>query len=73
MRNSIADLKAAKMWAEEFLSRVETFEKGEGKKCMSLNDEGIWPWPSYEWAAIKRASLDLSRALTQIRKSRYVD
>ena len=73
MRNSIADLKAAKTWAEEFLSRVETFEKGEGKKCMSLNDEGEWPWLSYEWAAVKRSSLDLSRALTQIRKSRYVD
>ena len=73
MQNSVADLKAAKMWAEEFLSRVETFEKGEGKMCMSLNDEGEWPWLSYEWAAVKRASLDLSRALTQIRKSRYVD
>ena len=73
MRNSIADLKAAKSWAEEFLRRIETFEKGEGKKCMSLNDEGEWPWISYEWASVKRASLDLSRALAQIRKPRYVD
>ena len=73
MRNSIADLKAAKMWAEEFLSRVETFEKGEGKKCMSLNNELDWPWSSHEWAAVKRTSMDLTRALANLRKSRYSD
>ena len=73
MRNSVADLKAAKIWAEEFLSRVEIFEKGEGKSYMNDLDTNKWPWPSYEWAAVKRASLDLSRTLTQIRKSRYVD
>ena len=73
MRNKIEDLTEAKVCAEEFLRRIETFEKGEGKKCMSLNDEGEWPWLSYEWASVKRASLDLSRALAQIRKSRYVD
>ena len=73
MRNSVADLKAAKIWAEEFLSRVDTFEKGEGKAYMNDLDTNNWPWPSREWAAVKRASLDLSRALTQIRKSRYID
>lgn len=73
MRNSIADLKAAKSWAEEFLRRVETFEKGDGEKCLTLNNELDWPMVSHEWAAVKRTSLDLSRALTQIRKSRYSD
>ena len=43
MRNSIADLKTAKSWAEEFLRRVETFEKGDGEKCLTLTDEGEWP------------------------------
>ena len=73
MRNKHEDTKEAKALAKEFLRRLETFEDGDGAAYMCEGNDKDWPWPSHEWAAVKRTSMDLTRALANLRKSRYSD
>ena len=69
MRNKCKDINEARHYAEKLLERIEEFENGDGKLFMISGGEGHWPWPSKEWAAVKRTSMDLTRALAQLRKS----
>ena len=71
MSNKYKDINEARHYAEKLLERIEEFENGGGKSFMVSGEEGLWPWPSKEWAAVKRTSMDLTRALAQLRKSIY--
>ena len=73
MRNKYKDINEARHYAEKLLERIEEFENGDGKSFMISGGKGSWPWPSHEWAAVKRTSMDLTRALANLRKSRYSD
>ena len=69
MRNRKQDIKDARFWAEEFLRRLDTFEESE-PDFMSGKKDYFWT-PNHNWAAVKRTSLDLSKSLTNLRKSVY--
>ena len=69
MSNKYKDINEARRYAEKLLERIEGFENGDGKVFMIKGEERHWPWPSKEWAAVKRTSMDLTRALAQLRKS----
>ena len=71
MRNKYKDINEARHYAEKLLERIEEFENGDGKSFMIKGEERYWPRPSKEWAAVKRTSMDLTRALAQLRKSIY--
>ena len=71
MRNRYKDINEARHYAEKLLERIEGFENGDGKLFMVSGEERLWPQPSKEWAAVKRTSMDLTRALSQLRKSIY--
>lgn len=71
MSNKYKDINEARHYAEKLLERIDEFEIGDGKSFMISKGEEYWPWPSKEWAAVKRTSMDLTRALAQLRKSIY--
>ena len=72
MRNRYKDINEARHYAEKLLERIEEFENGDGKSFMISEGKVVrWPWPSKEWAAVKRTSMDLTHALAQLRKSIY--
>jgi len=57
------DLDEAKAEAKRFLKRVRELEEREAPYYHAF---GAWP----ERAAVKRASMDLTRALAKIRRAR---
>jgi hypothetical protein len=58
-----AKLKAAEAEAKRFLSRCADYRKAAGES------DGAWEHPR-ESGAVKRASMDLTRALADLRKPR---
>lgn len=71
MSNKYKDISEARHYAEKLLERIEEFENGDGKLFMIKGEDAHWPWPSRQWAAVKRTSMDLTHALAQLRKSIY--
>ena len=71
MNNKYKDINEARHYAEKLLERIEEFENGDGKLFMIKGEDMHWPWPSRQWAAVKRTSMDLTHALAQLRKSIY--
>lgn len=65
MQNRRQAIKDAKFWAEEFLSRMKDFEESDPNYMDGKNQ--YRNWPNRNWAALKRASLDLTRCLAQMR------
>lgn len=67
MRDRRQEIIDARFWAEEFLRRLDTFE--EKNKAFMDSEVALYDWPSREYAAVKRTSLDLSQCLVALRKS----
>lgn len=57
------DIKEAQGEAERFLKRVDEY--------ITVHKNTDQPYSSKEGGALKRASLDLTRALAKMRKSNY--
>lgn len=61
-------MDTAKREAQRFLACVASMEKlcAQGEK--DHNEKGWWPYVSMQAAALRRSSLDLTRALAALRK-----